>query len=208
MPTGATAEQTEQVMAKVRKHFLVDEKKNVAGLFTAAGFGFVGIAQNTGLGFATLKDWSLRPGKANSVQGVVQRVFTELAPKVTEGQVIAFAPPAAFELGNATGFDFELKDVGNVGHAKLMAARDQLLAMAAKDKGLVQVRPNGLNDVPQIQLTIDQAAAGSFGLSQADVNTTVSTAIGSAFIDQFVDRGRTKKVFLQADAPYRTRRRI
>jgi hydrophobe/amphiphile efflux-1 (HAE1) family protein len=204
LPTGSTAEQTEEVMAKVRKHYLVDEKRNVAGLFTAAGFGFVGIAQNTGLGFATLKDWSQRPGKANSVEGVVQRVFTQLAPKITTGQVIAFAPPAAFELGNATGFDFELKDVGNAGHAKLVAARNQLLAMANQDKGLAQVRPNGLDDVPQLKLNIDQAAAGSFGLSQADVNTTVSTALGSAFVDQFVDRGRTKKIFVQADAPYRT----
>jgi len=205
LPTGSTAEQTEAVMAKVRKHYLVDEKANVAGLFTAAGFGFVGIGQNTGLGFATLKDWSQRPGKANSVQAVVQRVFQQLAPQVTTGQVIAFAPPAAFELGNATGFDFELKDVGNVGHEKLVAARNQLLGMARMDKGLAQVRPNGLDDVPQLKLNVDQARAGAFGLSQADVNSTVSTAFGSAFVNQFIDRGRVKKVLVQADAPYRTR---
>jgi len=205
LPTGSTAEQTEAVMAKVRKHYLVDEKANVAGLFTAAGFGFVGIGQNTGLGFATLKDWSQRPGKANSVQAVVQRVFQKLAPQVTTGQVIAFAPPAAFELGNATGFDFELKDVGNVGHDKLVAARNQLLGMARMDKGLAQVRPNGLDDVPQLKLNIDQARAGAFGLSQADINSTISTAFGSAFVNQFIDRGRVKKVLVQADAPYRTR---
>jgi len=205
MPTGATAEQTEAVMAKVRHHYLVDEKANVAGLFTAAGFGFVGIGQNTGLGFATLKDWSQRPGKANSVQAVVQRVFQQLAPQITAGQVIAFAPPAAFELGNATGFDFELKDVGNVGHAKLVAARNQLLGMARQDKGLAQVRPNGLDDVPQLKLNIDHARAGAFGLSQSDINTTVSTAFGSSFVNQFIDRGRVKKVFVQADAPYRTK---
>jgi len=205
LPTGSTAEQTEAVMAKVRKHYLVDEKANVAGLFTAAGFGFVGIGQNTGLGFATLKDWSQRPGKANSVQAVVQRVFQQLAPQVTTGQVIAFAPPAAFELGNATGFDFELKDVGNVGHEKLVAARNQLLGMARMDKGLAQVRPNGLDDVPQLKLNVDQARAGAFGLSQADINSTVSTAFGSAFVNQFIDRGRVKKVLVQADAPYRTR---
>jgi HAE1 family hydrophobic/amphiphilic exporter-1/multidrug efflux pump len=205
MPVGATAEQTEGVMAKVRHHYLVDEKRNVAGLFTAAGFGFVGVAQNTGLGFATLKDWSERPGKANSVGGVVQRVDGQFAPKVATGQIIAFAPPAAFELGNATGFDFELRDVGAVGHEKLLAARNQLLAMAKQDPALRQVRPNGLDDVPQLRLDIDQAAAGAFGLSLADVNTTVSTALGSAFVDQFVDRGRTKKIFVQADAPYRIR---
>ncbi|HEY2482273.1 MAG TPA: efflux RND transporter permease subunit [Caulobacteraceae bacterium] len=205
LPTGSTAEQTEAVMAKVRHHFLVDEKKNVAGLFTAAGFGFVGIGQNTGLGFATLKDWSQRKGKANSVQAVVKRVFMQLAPTVTTGQIIAFAPPAAFELGNATGFDFELKDIGDVGHDKLLAARNQLLGMARMDKGLVQVRPNGLEDVPQLKLDVDQARAGAFGLSQADINTTVSTAFGGAFVNQFIDRGRVKKVFIQADAPYRTR---
>jgi hydrophobe/amphiphile efflux-1 (HAE1) family protein len=205
MPTGSTAEQTEAVMAKVRKHYLVDEKANVAGLFTAAGFGFVGIGQNTGLGFATLKDWSERPGKSRSVQSVVQRVFQQLTPSITAGQVIAFAPPAAFELGNATGFDFELKDVGNVGHAKLVAARNQLLGLAKQDKGLAQVRPNGLDDVPQLKLNVDHARAGAFGLSQADINSTVSTALGSAFVNQFIDRGRVKKVFVQADAPFRTK---
>jgi len=205
LPTGATAEQTEAVMAKVRHHYLVDEKANVAGLFTAAGFGFVGIGQNTGLGFATLKDWSQRPGKANSVQAVVQRVFQKLAPTVMSGQIIAFAPPAAFELGNATGFDFELKDIGNVGHVKLVAARNQLLGMARQDKGLAQVRPNGLDDVPQLKLNVDQARAGAFGLSQVDINTTVSAAFGSAFVNQFIDRGRVKKVYVQADAPFRTK---
>jgi hydrophobe/amphiphile efflux-1 (HAE1) family protein len=205
LPPGSTAEQTEAVMAKVRKHYLVDEKANVAGLFTAAGFGFVGIGQNTGLGFATLKDWSERPGKDRTVQAVVGRVFAQLTPSVTAGQVIAFAPPAAFELGNATGFDFELKDIGNVGHDKLLAARNQLLGMAMKDKGLAQVRPNGLDDVPQLRLDVDHARAGALGLSIADINTTVSAAFGSAYIDQFVDRGRVKKVFVQADAPFRTR---
>ncbi|HEX4199162.1 MAG TPA: efflux RND transporter permease subunit [Caulobacteraceae bacterium] len=204
MPTGATAEQTEAVMAKVRHHYLVDEKADVAGLFTAAGFGFVGVSQNTGLGFATLKDWSQRPGKKNSVQAVAQRVFTQLAPQVSEGQVIAFAPPAAFELGNATGFDFELKDIGNVGHDKLLAARNQLLGMAKNDTGLAQVRPNGLDDVPLLKVNVDHARAGSFGLSQADINATVSTAFGGAFVNQFIDRGRVKKVFIQADAPFRT----
>jgi len=204
MPTGATAEQTEAVMAKVRHHYLVDEKDNVAGLFTAAGFGFVGIGQNTGLAFTTLKDWSERPGKSRTAQAVVQRVFQQLAPQITAGQVIAFTPPAAFELGNATGFDLELKDVGNVGHAKLIAARNQLLGMARQDRGLAQVRPNGLDDVPQLKLTIDQARAGAFGLSQADINTTVSTAFGGAFVNQFIDRGRVKKVYVEADAPYRT----
>ena len=172
-------------------------------MFTAAGFGFVGTSARTpASAFTTLKDWSERPGKARSVQAIAQRVFQQLTPQVTDGQVIAFAPPAAFELGNATGFDFELKDIGNVGHAKLLAARNQLLGMARQDKGLAQVRPNGLDDVPQLKLDVDQARAGAFGLSQADINTTVSAAFGGAFVNQFIDRGRVKKVFVQADAPY------
>ena len=118
--------------------------------------------------------------------------------------MIAFAPPAAFELGNATGFDFELEDIGDVGHAKLLAARNQLLGMARQDKGLAQVRPNGLDDVPQLKLNIDQARAGALGLSLADINTTVSAAFGGAFVNQFIDRGRVKKVYIQADAPFRT----
>jgi hydrophobe/amphiphile efflux-1 (HAE1) family protein len=205
MPPGDTAEQTEAVMAQVRHHYLVDEKADVKGLFTAAGFGFVGLGQNTGIGFATLKDWSERQGKANSVQAVAQRVFKNLTPRVTSGQVIAFAPPAAFELGNATGFDFELKDIGGVGHDALVAARNQLLGMAAHDKGLMQVRPNGLDDVPQLQLSVDHAKATTLGLSLADVDSTVSAALGGAYIDQFVDRGRVKKVYIQADAPFRTK---
>jgi HAE1 family hydrophobic/amphiphilic exporter-1/multidrug efflux pump len=205
MPTGATAEQTEKVMAQVRRHYLVDEKANVAGIFTAAGFGFVGISQNTGIGFTTLRDWSQRPGPGNSVKAVAMRVFQQLAPRVTSGQVIAFAPPAAFELGNATGFDFELEDVGGVGHDALMAARNKLLGLANADHRLAQVRPNGLNDVPQLSLDVDPGRASSLGLTLADVNAAVSASLGSAFIDQFVDRGRVKKVFIQADAPFRIR---
>jgi len=192
-------------MAQVRHHFLVDEKANVAGIFTASGFGFVGLSQNTGIAFTTLKDWSDRPGEANSVQAVAKRVFQQLTPRVTSGQVIAFAPPAAFELGNANGFDFELKDVGGVGHDALVAARNKLLALANADPSLAQVRPNGLDDVPQLNLDVDRGRATALGLSLADVDATVSTAMGGAFIDQFVDRGRVKKVFLQADAPFRTR---
>ena len=207
LPVGATAEQTEKVMAKVRHHYLVDERADVAGLFTAAGFGFVGLGQNTGIAFATLKDWSERPGKTNSVQAVAMRVLQQLTPRVTAGQVIAFAPPSfAFELGNATGFDFELKDIGGVGHEALLAARSKILMMQANaDRKLKQVRPNGLDDVPQLKLDVDRGRASSLGLSLADVDTAVSAAIGGAFIDQFVDRGRVKKVFIQADAPFRAK---
>jgi multidrug efflux pump len=120
------------------------------------------------------------------------------------GQVIAFAPPAVSELGNASGFVFELKDTGNLGHDKLIEARNQLLGMAAQDARLAQVRPNGIEDNPQLKLNVDQAAAATFGLSHADINATVAAAMGGSYVNDFVDRGRVKRVYVQADAPFRT----
>jgi len=205
LPPGATIAQTEAEMAKVRHHFMVDEKRDVEAVFTVSGFGFVGQGQNVGIAFVRLKDWKDRHGKAASAAAVAGRAIGALAPQIKTGQAIAFAPPAVLELGNATGFDFELKDIGGVGHDALIAARNQLLGMAMQDKGLVQVRPNGLDDTPQLKLDVDKARAGALGLSLADVNDTVSTAFGGAYVNDFIDRGRVKKVYVQADAPYRSR---
>lgn len=205
LPTGATAEQTEAEMAKIRHHYMVDEKANVAGIFTISGFGFVGQAQNVGIAFTRLKDWADRDGKANRAPAIAGRAIGALAPQIPTGQAIAFAPPAVMELGNATGFDLQLTDIGEVGHAGLLAARDQLLGMAAQDRSLMQVRPNGLDDTPQLKLNVDKARAGALGLSLTDINTTVSTAFGGAYVNDFIDRGRVKKVYVQADAAYRTK---
>lgn len=202
MPTGTTMEETARTMDKLRDHFLVDEKANIAGIFTISGFGFVGQGQNVGLAFIQLKPWEDRSGDQNTVAAVAQRANQALAG-IRAGMVIGFVPPAVQELGNANGFDFMLKDNAGVGHDKLLEARNMLLGMASQDKRLMQVRPNGLEDAPQLKLNIDQAQAGALGLSQADINTTVSTAFGGSYINDFIDRGRVKKVFVQADAPFR-----
>ena len=203
MPTGTTMEETARTMDKLRDHFLIDEKKNISGIFTISGFGFVGQGQNVGLAFIQLKPWEDRSGAENTVAAVAARANQALAG-IRAGMVIGFVPPAVQELGNANGFDFMLKDNAGVGHDKLLEARNMLLGMASQDKRLMQVRPNGLEDAPQLKLNVDQAQAGALGLSQADINTTVSTAFGGSYINDFIDRGRVKKVFVQADAPFRT----
>ncbi|TPG20043.1 efflux RND transporter permease subunit [Sphingomonas koreensis] len=203
MPAGTTMEETARTMDRVRDYYLKDEAANVSAVFTISGFGFVGQGQNVGIAFVRMKDWADRKGSANGVSAIAQRANAALS-KIHAGMAIAFVPPAVLELGNATGFDFELKDIGGVGHDKLLAARNQLLGMAAGDKQLAQVRPNGLEDSPQLHLNVDEAQAGALGLSQSDINDTVSTAFGGTYVNDFIDRGRVKKVYVQADAPFRT----
>jgi multidrug efflux pump len=202
MPVGSAKDSTRAVLREVERHFLQDEAKSVESLFTVAGFSFAGNGQNMGMGFVRLKDWDLRPRADMRVEALVGRAMRVFSA-IRSGMIFAFAPPAVFELGNATGFDFELQDQGGLGHDKLMAARNQLLGMAGADKNLVRVRPNGLEDTPQYQIDVDKAKAGAFGLSVADVNDLVSSAWGSAYINNFLDKGRVKKVYIQADAPYR-----
>ena len=203
LPAGSSLEETERTLARVRDHFLQSEKDNVAAVFTISGFGFVGQGQNVGIVFARMKDWSERKGSDNSVMAVAQRANMAFS-KISSGMVIAFVPPAVQELGNASGFDLQLLDNANVGHEKLLEARNQLLGMAMADKRLAQVRPNGLEDTPQLKLNVDQAAAGALGIAQADVNDTISTNMGSSYVNDFIDRDRVKRVFVQADAPYRS----
>ena len=202
LPAGSSLEETERTLARVRDHFLQTEKNNVAAVFTISGFGFVGQGQNVGIVFARMKDWSERKGSDNSVMAVAQRANMAFS-QISSGMVIAFVPPAVQELGNASGFDLQLLDNANVGHEKLLEARNQLLGMAMADKRLAQVRPNGLEDTPQLKLNVDQAAAGALGIAQADVNDTISTNMGSSYVNDFIDRDRVKRVFVQADAPYR-----
>jgi len=203
MPSGTTMEETQRTLDAVRSHLVTTEKDNVAFTFTISGFSFVGQGQNVGIAFIRLRPWEERKGRENSASAIAMRVNMALS-KLPAGQGIVFAPPAVSELGNATGFDFELKDEGGLGHERLLEARNQLLGMAAQDKRLTQVRPQGIEDSAQLKLKIDQAAAGAFGLSQADINSTLSTAFGGSYINDFIDRGRVKKVYMQADAPYRS----
>ncbi|HSD39050.1 MAG TPA: efflux RND transporter permease subunit [Rhodocyclaceae bacterium] len=202
LPAGATQERTLKVIDQVEKHFLEDEKDAVRSLFTVAGFSFGGAGQNMGLGFVQMKDWKERPGAQNSVKAVAGRAMGAFS-KIRDAMVFAFVPPAVIELGTSNGFDVQLQDRGGLGHDALIAARNQFLGMAAKDPRLVGVRPNGQSDQPEYRLDIDQARAGALGVTISDINTTLSTAWGSQYVNDFIDRGRIKKVYMQADAPAR-----
>jgi len=202
LPPGSTQESTINVMKKVEHYFLVNEKENVRSVFTVAGFSFSGNGQNTGMSFVMLKDWDQRTRPDQNVKMIAMRAMGALS-QLREGLVFAFSPPAVMELGNATGFDFELQDQGGVGHEKLMQARNQLLMMAAKNPVLMGVRPNGMEDTPQYKLDIDQARAGALGVSMSDVNDVLSTAWGGTYVNDFIDKGRVKKVYMQSDAPFR-----
>jgi multidrug efflux pump len=195
-PPGAASERTQQVLDDVSDYLRKDEASNVQGVFEVNGFSFGGRGQNSGLIFVKLTDWSERPGERNKVQAIAGRAMAHFR-QIKDAMVFAFSPPAALELGNATGFDFELLDRGNAGHDKLMAARNQLLGAAAGDPRLVAVRPNGLNDEPQYTVAIDREKANAQSLSIADINTTLSAAWASAYVNDFIDRGRVKRVFMQ-----------
>jgi len=197
-PPGTTVANTDAVLSKVRDYFLQQEGKNVDSVFTVAGFSFGGRGQNSGIAFVKLKDWGERPGAVNRVQAIAGRAMGQFL-QYREAMAFAFAPPAVMELGNATGFDFQLIDQGGIGHEKLMAARNQLLGMAAQDKTLAGVRPNGLNDEPQYRIKIDREKASALGLTITDINDTLSTAWGSSYVNDFVDRGRVKRVFVQGN---------
>ncbi|MGQ3074983.1 MAG: efflux RND transporter permease subunit [Ferrovibrionaceae bacterium] len=202
LPPNATLERTQEVLTQVQQYFANDEKAAVESVFTVAGFGFAGAGQNTGIAFVRLKDWSQRNSPALRVGAVAGRAMGAFM-RFRGAMAFAFAPPAVLELGNATGFDFFLQDRGGIGHERLMAARNQFLGMAAQNPTLVAVRPNGQEDTPEYQLDIDQERVGALGLSLAEVNSTLTTAWGSAYVNDFLDRGRTKKVYLQGDAPFR-----
>jgi multidrug efflux pump len=199
LPTGATQERTLKVIEQVEKHYLEGEKANVASVFAVAGFSFSGNGQNSGIAFVRMKDWSERGDKDAKVPAIVGRAMG-FFQSIKDGQVFAFAPPAVLELGNASGFDLQLQDQGGLGHDGLMAARNQLLGMAAQSKIVTAVRPNGMEDTPQYKIDIDQQKATALGLTVADVNSVLSTGWGSAYVNDFVDRGRVKKVYLQGEA--------
>src|SRR5690606_20638530 len=202
LPAGSTQEQTLEVMKKVERHFLENEKDAVQSMFAVTGFSFGGRGQNMGIAFVRLKPWEEREGDALGVQAVVGRAMGAFS-QIREAMVFAFAPPAVSELGNATGFTVQLQDRTGQGHAALMQARNQFLQLAAQEPLLVGVRPNGLEDTPQYEIRVDTERAGALGLTVADINDTLSSAWGSAYVNDFIDRGRVKRVFMQADAQFR-----
>ncbi|EGF0786528.1 efflux RND transporter permease subunit [Salmonella enterica] len=203
LPSGATQERTQKVLDQVTHYYLNNEKANVESVFTVNGFSFSGQGQNSGMAFVSLKPWEERNGEENSVEAVIARA-TRAFSQIRDGLVFPFNMPAIVELGTATGFDFELIDQGGLGHDALTKARNQLLGMVAKHPDLlVSVRPNGLEDTPQFKLDVDQEKAQALGVSLSDINETISAALGGYYVNDFIDRGRVKKVYVQADAQFR-----
>ncbi len=202
LPTGSTLEQTNAVLDKVRNYFMETEKEAVKSCLTICGSGFSGTAQNNGMVFVMLKDWDLRKRSDLKVKAVAERAMKTFS-RFRNSIAFAFPPPPVVELGNATGFDFQLVDRGGLGHDKLMAARNQLLGLASKDARLTKVRPNGLEDVPQYRVDVDWEKAGALGVPIASVHSTIASAFGSAYVNDFIQGGRIKRVYVQADAPFR-----
>ena len=203
LPTGATQDRTMAVANQVGQYFLTAEKKNVDFVFTVAGFSFVGAGQNAGIAFTRLKDWSERPGAQNSADAVAARAFGKFFMLPT-AQVFSIVPPADQELGTSNGFEIQLEDRGNLGHDGLIQARNMLLGLTAQDRAVfAQVFPNSLDDTPQLHIDIDQAKANALGVSTAAANATLSAAWGGNFVNNFIDRSRVKRVYMQGDAPFR-----
>lgn len=200
LPEGATDQRTGEVLRKVEDY--LSKQPEVEHYFTVAGFSFSGRAQNSGLAFVRLKPWEERPGKNAKVQAVIQRAMMGLAD-VKDAVVFPLNPPAIPELGTSSGFDFWLQDVGGVGHAALDAAKSQILALAAQNPKLMQVRPQGLADAAQLKIELDQDKASAFGVSLADINSTMQTAFGSTYVNNFVNVSRVQRVIVQLDAKFR-----
>ncbi|MCR4376545.1 MAG: efflux RND transporter permease subunit [Rhodospirillales bacterium] len=202
LPAGASQERTDKVLDGVSAHFREKESELIRGVFTISGFSFAGSGQNMGMSFVTLKDWSERTEPHQSVHAIIGRAMGAFM-QIRDAMVFAFAPPAIIQLGNATGFDIQLLDRTGKGHNALVQARNQLLGMASQNPALVGVRPNGMNDTPQFKINVDQEKARALGVALDDINTTLSTAWGSDYVNDFMEEGRVKKVFIQADAPAR-----
>jgi hydrophobe/amphiphile efflux-1 (HAE1) family protein len=202
LPAGSTVEQTEEVMTKVRKHMLEDQKEAVASCMTVSGLSFAGRGQNQGMAFVMLRDWDLRNREDLRVKAVAAKATKAFAGLRT-AMVFAVPPPAVLELGTATGFDFMLQDRGGLGHETLMQARGELLRMASADPRLIRTRPNGLDDVPEYHTEVDQEKAGTLGIPISVIHDTISANFGSAYVNDFIQGGRVKRVYVQADAPYR-----
>jgi HAE1 family hydrophobic/amphiphilic exporter-1/multidrug efflux pump len=202
LPPGSTLESTRNVLDRISAHLLTEEKDAVESVLSIAGFNFGSRGQNAGVGFVRLKPWDERTGarlKASAVAARAMKAFST----IKEANVFVFTPPAVTELGNANGFELQLQDRAGLGHDALIAARNQLLDLARKDARLAKVRPSGLEDTPQFNVDIDQQKTTALGVSLADVNATLASTWGLAYVNDFMDKGRTKRVYMQADAPFR-----
>jgi HAE1 family hydrophobic/amphiphilic exporter-1 len=202
LPSGSTLEQTDAIMDEIREYIEKNETDAVESVLTISGSSFAGGGQNMGMSFIKLKDWELRQSPDLKVNALAGRCMARYS-QIKNANIFAFAPPAVVELGTATGFDFMLQDRGGLGHAKLMEERNKLLGMAAKDDRLIRVRPNGMEDVAQYRLDIDWDKAGALGVPIDSVHSTIASAFGSAYVNDFIQGGRVKRVYVQADKDYR-----
>ncbi|PIT00996.1 multidrug transporter [Bradyrhizobium nitroreducens] len=202
LPVGATSGRTENVLDQVTRHFLDHEGKAVDGIMTVQGFSFGGLGQNVGMAFVRLKDFAERKAPELSAGAVVKRAMDVFAG-IRDAQVFALSPPAIEGMGTSNGFDFYLKDIAGAGHDKLLTARDQLLSAAGQTRLLSNTRPNGQDDTPQFSIDIDQEKASALGINLSDINATLSMAWGSSYVNDFIDRGRGKRVYIQSAADFR-----
>ncbi len=200
LPPGATLQRTQAVMEEVEKFAL--QQPEVSSMVSVLGFSFSGQGQNAGLAFITLKNWGERHGAEHSADAIAGRIMGAMS-SVRDAFVFALSPPPIPELGNSTGFTLRLQDRGSNGHTALVNARNQLLGMASQSKVLTQVRPEGLEDAPQLQIDIDRDKASALGVSFSSINSTLSTALGSSYVNDFPNKGRLQRVIVQADAPAR-----
>ncbi len=200
-PVGATQERTLESIDKLEKHFMENEADAIESIFSVQGFSFAGMGQNAGMAFVKLKDWKDRDADQGAMP-ITGRAMAALGG-IKDAFIFAFPPPAMPELGIGSGYTFFLKDTSGAGHQALLDARNQLLGMAGQSRLLANVRPNGQEDTPQLRIDIDVGKASALGLSLEAVNTTLAAAWGSSYIDDFIDRGRVKRVYVQSDAPFR-----
>ncbi|MEO8064021.1 MAG: efflux RND transporter permease subunit [Pseudomonadota bacterium] len=201
-PPGASKERTQQVLDQAQQYLSNQEKDSVEGVLTVAGFNFAGTGQNSGLLFIKLRDWDERKDASQAVGAIVGRA-NKFFSTIKEANVIAVPPPAVLELGNTAGFDMMLQDRGGMGHDAFLAARNQLLGEAAKNPALAGVRPNGVEDAPQFKLDIDREKASALGVSITDINQTLQTGWASTYVNDFIDHGRVKRVYVQGDSQAR-----
>ncbi len=202
LPVGSTKERSIGVMNQIEKHYLEDEKENIRSVFSVIGFSFSGRGQNNGIAFIGLKDWSERKHAGQDVQSVAKRAMGVFS-KIKEAMVFPFVPPAITQLGTSTGFNLQLQDLGGLGHDAMLDARNQFMGLASKDARLVNVRPNGQDDTPQFKLDVNQEKAAALGVSLTDISSIFNTAWAASYVNDFIDKGRVKKVFVQGDAQFR-----
>ena len=203
LPPNATLERTEATMTSMSNFFRENEKEHVQSVFSVSGFSFSGIGQNAGMAFIKLKDWSERTSPESQVGAIIQRGMALNMIVKDATYIMPLQLPAMPELGVSSGFNLQLKDAAGNGHEKLTMARNIVLGEAAKDPRLMGVRPNGQEDTPQYRIIIDQAQAGAAGVSIAEINSTMAMAWGGSYINDFIDRGRVKKVYVQAESDSR-----